>query len=625
MPEFTLTYGGVTKTLTEWGLANDLQRTRVNQGIDTVSVSAPGSMDAAAAFAFGAAVVITQPDGVIYFQGKVRSIARRGNGEAEGIVYEFAGPWWDLERLVFQQTRKIYNGSALVDQFTSELFLGQKIDGTKQSNSAQVIEVLDWAIARGVNIQKGVIDAGADIPIMNVRDITCAEAIIAMLRWTADVAWIDYATVPPTFHARGKAGLTSKAIAVADAKIKEIQANARHDLVLPAVILRYKAVSEYNGTQYVSTSEDKYPLSATGLELGASVHSIDLAGFRVSSITATLGVYSFSPNSPIWWSGKLPWLASGKISGLSLSNVSVTNADTGAAVGGLLYELVDGQVAPWMSGVDVVDVKVTATLSYNKLYSSGGGTLKTNKPINADVSVRVKLTNSSGGTYENVGSYEEAEQAPIGLAQKIYDARSALQYSGTIELVGEDVEDGVGPGAALTLNGTALVLNGLAVQEAVDSPGEGRTVVTIGPLAPLGVDDMIELLRTTRHRLFWSAPQSRVNGQAAVSGSVQLGRQMANTYSGADNSSDQYSAEVYNTGGSLNVVESDPENQQLRIFQGDADGVVNTGVGRVFIALADSGGKEIKLREYKYCDVDGSGNPVERRVRLLGSEPYDPA
>jgi hypothetical protein len=620
---WTLTHGGITKGLDEWGLGSDLQMTRVNQGADTVTVSAPGAnMDSAAPFTFGDAMTITK-DGVKWFQGKLRSVHRSGNGEGEGLTYEFAGPWWDLERLVFQQTWKIYNGSALADQYTSELFLGQKIDGDKQTNGAQVVEILDWAIARGVSLQKGTIDAAADVPIYNVRDITCAEAIVQMLRWTADVTWFDYSTTPPTFHARSKANLTAKSVAVSDAKIRELQLNPRHDLVPPAVHLRFKNINEINGTQWVEITDQKYPAEATGLELGASVHTIELAGLRVNEVSATLGVTSFSPSNASWWSSHIPWLNSDKISGLTISDVSTVDASTGSGISGLSYELLDGQVAAWMSGVEVASARVTATVTYSKLYSSSG-TLKLNKPISARLSVNVRLTNSSGGTYTALGSYSQGEAVPVGLAQMLYEARSALQYSGSVELVGAEVETGCGPGAALTLTGTALTLSGLAVQQSVETPAEGRVVAMVGPVAPLGLDDMIELLRVNRHRLFYSAPQSRVNGEAMASGAVQLGRQTANTWAASDNSSNEYAAEVASVSGGYNVVESDPVNQQVRIFKGNGDGVVDTSVGRVFIALGDSGGKEIKLREYKYCDVDGSGNPVEKRVRLLGSEPYDP-
>src|SRR5512139_138398 len=119
---WTILYDGTEQRLEAWGLAADLKLTRVNQGPDICTVSAPGAEDSTLKFAYGNAVVIKDPDGATWFQGKATNPQRVGSGSDRRIVYQFAGPWWDLERLVFQQSWNTYPGvpPALQTWYTSE-------------------------------------------------------------------------------------------------------------------------------------------------------------------------------------------------------------------------------------------------------------------------------------------------------------------------------------------------------------------------------------------------------------------------------------------------------------------------------------------------------------------------
>lgn len=78
----------------------------------------------------------------------------------------------------------------------------------EKAQSVQIIEALNWALKPFATsgqfpFQIGTVSPNVDCPIDEVRDITCAEVIHKMLRWTPDaVTWFDYSTSPPTFNCK---------------------------------------------------------------------------------------------------------------------------------------------------------------------------------------------------------------------------------------------------------------------------------------------------------------------------------------------------------------------------------------------------------------------------------------
>lgn len=621
MSTWTLTYGTTTQSLEAWGLrAQSMQLTRLNQGVDTVTVEAAADFDGSLTFAYGQGVSIAK-DGVTWFAGKVRRHARMGAGR-EVIRYEFANAWWDLERTVMQTQWKSYNAadpSTPLTKNVSELMLGYTLAGARQTNGEAVAEILAWAITCGVSLQVGTIDAAASIPAINIRDVSCAEAIISMLRWTADVAWFDYSTNPPTFHARSAANLSTVSIAVNDAKIRELQLGARNDLVLPAVILRFKSFNDVDGFSYITHTTQKYPVDASETQIGAAVHTIDLVGMRIARAAATLETATIATGSLDWWKDKIPWLKNPLIASgsLSISDVTVKDRDNNTvSLAGYGNELIEGQIPPWLSA-DSMEVVIGAKATYTKLLAAGS-TVKTNKAISAPISVRLVATNAANGTYYNTETAEAGEEIPAGLAQAIYTARQTLQYSGQVELVGDEAESTVHPGVKLTVTGTALTLSGLVVQQSVEEPHYGRVSVTVGPCTELGVDDLIELLRVSRNRMVMTSFSTRSSSISGNTGTLELGRKTPKENSNADASLEEYKAVVYDAGsGQTVMVESDAALGQWALKQVDSSGTKVAGIGSVLMSLTDAAGKEIKFREQPIC-IDG----VQKYILVLCSEPY---
>ena len=144
--------------------------------------------------------------------------------------YRVAGPWWYLENLVFQQPyQNIFLGYSVAGDPTSPAIFGQANSSHLFLNQAsvpnalqkittgqQIIEAVNWAlkpfITAGITppFQIGAVTPSADVPIDEVRDITCAEVIHKMLRWSPDaVTYFDYSTSPPTFNCVRRADMTA--------------------------------------------------------------------------------------------------------------------------------------------------------------------------------------------------------------------------------------------------------------------------------------------------------------------------------------------------------------------------------------------------------------------------------
>jgi hypothetical protein len=236
---WTIATNGVEKTLADWGLAR-LVRKLVSQGVDELTFQAPGAAaDAAPLFAHGTTLILWRDrsvdsagnfsGGATWFQGLVIQVPRSGAPNEESMTYRVAGPWWYLDNLTFQQAyQNIFLGFAVANDPTtaiygpansSHVFLNQGAVANallKITTGQQIIEALNWALLPFVQVgvtppfQIGTVTPTVDVPIDEVRDITCAEVIHKMLRWSPDaVTWFDYTTTPPTFNCKRRADMAT--------------------------------------------------------------------------------------------------------------------------------------------------------------------------------------------------------------------------------------------------------------------------------------------------------------------------------------------------------------------------------------------------------------------------------
>lgn len=572
---WTLEFDGEEKSLAAWGLSDRVVRRRGNQAPDEVTVMAPGAMEAAAAWSYGDEVIIRRDrsgtplaGGSIYFRGKVGLPARSGSGTGEGVTHRFVGPWWDFERCVCQQTWKEFAGwstpgdpntdPTFTDRVTSELFLGQGVDGARVTTGGVIAEAVAWAATCGVAVQAGVIDPTTEFPIYNCRDMTVAEVIVQMLRWTPDViCWFDYATSPPTFHCRKLANLTAVDVS-ADGVLSGVELVPKFDLQLPAVCLRFKRTDTVDGRPSVVWTEQNAPEGATGRELGASMHTIELMGSQTNNVYADLECVDATPAQSAvaadrigWWARKEPLLGSEYLDGVAVSIANVFDDESAAYT--LVYEpneLVSGAVADWMtvdeSPVVAKKVTVKAGATYDlyrvpvrrnvgvlEVFTGGVWTASNTdkflveKGRRKELSANIRITNGTSGTYSALGSYTAGEGVPAGLAADIYEAHSVLQYEGQLVFVGVDVPANLGMGCKINLTVGAVTYANLLVQAVAEDVGAGRMTVSVGPASHLGLGDLVELLRVNRYRLTINNPRTRTTSTVSGDGTVTLGKATA--------------------------------------------------------------------------------------------------
>jgi hypothetical protein len=569
---WTLDLDGDERTFAEWGFSQ-LQRKRVSQGTDEVTFVADArNVDAADLFTPFSDTLIIRRDrirdsgslwsgGTKWFEGIVIQIPRRGSPNEENNSYVLAGPWWYLDNLVFEKTFNILDHYTVPADPTSEkvyrqvymshcfLNLASTAPETplgKQTTGQQITEALNWARKPFVDasatppFQIGTITPDVDPPFDEVRDITCAEVIHKMLRFSPDaVTWFDYATSPPTFHCKRRADLAEVNLAFAAGNlITDLSINARYDLQSSYVLIRYEQNNTVDGVSWMGVAIDQYPdplPTDPRANFSALRFTVDLQGQQSSNTRARLAVQAFDTSNPQWWLARHPQyrpfgassdytdadptnpIASFEIVGGTVQRQPSTPGDTDHAYP---RELIDGQIADWMG---FNEQRLTFTCRANIVFRNG------HSVRNHTVSVPARSTNATSGSFQTSQVTTQAEPIPVGLARKLYDAISVLQFEGSLTLLEEEVTGQLSIGQLFNILGsdqTAWATMKGMVQQITENVDAGTTTIEFGPPHDLGANDLVELLRINRNRLIHYSPGIAISGSATAATEVGLGTAM---------------------------------------------------------------------------------------------------
>ena len=578
MTYWTLEYDGSEMTLAAWGFAQEgLAAEFGNMVVDTLSVQVPvPDVTADEIIPYEGQVIIRSgrissegsfSGGAVEFQGKRLLHILHGQPGYEGVVYQFGGPWYDLDSTPFQQAYKEYAGvwPAMVTKYASDVFLFQQIVGSAVqliTNGATITEILTYCLSvvpggESAPYQIGTIEPAVYLNNYQARDLKCSEAIHHCMRASPDCAvQFDYSTIPPTVNIRKRANLTAKSVTFADGtKHEGITLTPRYDLQPVGIIVRFKATSQYDEKTIVVTTVQKYPVDCADGGRGMVVMTVDLEGYQISTLKGSLECVAFTDDRA-WWQTHFADLKTARTRRFRIGPQTYTDEDTGISVtlaattikdkdgADISLEtypnvLVDGAaIAPWMTlagGAPVVGIKavITAEISCKEydVEASDDPETSTNgrllsKYLRKQIEAHVTLTNGVTGSYSAVGAFDAGEPVPEGMAQAIYEALALLQYQGTFSVVEEECATAIRPGDTLNItNGRSewATMQALVQQVAKDY-GQGKTTISIGPAVHLSAGDLTQLFLVNRHRFSYRNPLSQATGLGGGSaGSSELG------------------------------------------------------------------------------------------------------
>jgi hypothetical protein len=614
-----------SRTLAVWGFQNG-QLHRQSLAADTLNFSRSiAAFDAADEIDFGQLVTLTDPTGRTRFVGRRVLVPARAAGAEESKSYSFAGPWYWLERLIYHQSwQQLLISGALIPRQTSHLLLN--LGGL--SVGAQITAVAQYAIEQAAPFQLGTIDIPIVPYVTEITDQTCAQIIIDQLRWAPDaVAWFDYTTNPPTFHCRQKTNLAAVTLRLGPDHLPTIADEgvtiaARPDLQIPAVALRYERTDTKDGAEYLALGEDVAPAGATGRELNALSQTISLAGFNVTTLSASVLCETIDTTSVEWWKRVIPRLQDDRIKNLTLVASSVGRVLQGSRTPGnpagtpsSAYPrmLVEGQLVDWMRDatdqqLDWEQEELSAQFTFDLDVDSTSG-VKLEKVRKLRIPVHLVSTNAPLGvsSYTVTDTAEQGEAQPVGLAQYLYNALSELEFEGSVNTTERECSGYIGPGQTLNLANTAIAAHAsmrARVQSVDEDIDRGQTRISFGPTPALSISAILELLRASRHRRRWTRTSVQSDGELAGNATAKLGEATANNNTIPGDAQHTLFAchdsgkrvELDGTIPGLNVTKADAPGQSIQAQLSDP--------GESFVKLLGTGGQvNIRTADCLYLGV----------------------
>ena len=477
------------------------------------------------------------------FMGRVIMPRPTYSYSSEDVLYELADPWWYLDNIVYQQPWNVAEGEeseeddpSIIADYRSRVIICQSAAGARISSAAAIRDVIEYAILCGADMRLVADSITTDVqpPWDEALDITCAEAIKRLLRWTPDaVAWFDFsdATQAPIFYCRPRHELTALTIAAAVPSadqaetiptVKLLEATPRNDLLVPGVVIKYEQSGTWNGVPYEKIQKDAagaslpdpsdpgYAAALQTLERtpGAMLATIELAGVTrtvISEDIETEDIPEDLSDADEWWAAKLP--------AYTLDNLVVTPVARSTEYP---RELISGRVQDWMNK-NAVQETIRATIEYTV----------GDDETEAEESVAIKIiaTDAETRLYNNI-SATPGEPVPTGLAASIYAALSTLQYEGRATIEEEEISlTGARLYNKVNFSGLKTEYESMNAQIQLVSwdVTAGTTTIHFGPPAHLAIPELLSLLRANRSHHTAAGAAKRVSAETTDSASAVSG------------------------------------------------------------------------------------------------------
>lgn len=540
------------QSVADWGIEHgSMQRQKRSAAIGTLSfVTVPTAFDADPVLDEGDVVTVyrgreftgeTWTGGTRWFHGTVRRIVR--DRQANGFHFHkflVQDTWYQFEQANYLQKVYFWDGTldedghavaSYTQDFTRMVLLPFDRIAGMITTEAQVQSIIDYCrtdVIPPIDLTVGTISlapggfSGGTVPLREYQGPKVIETLTYMLHWNPDaVAWIDDSTEPSTFHAVKWSALESVTIPLGTgAYIPEaVTIEPLTDLQADGVVFQFRKTNEVDGESSLYITQQSWPGTLTGRELGVVCDTFDLQGFKQTILRSEVEVADLNANHATtalkvaWWQANDRLLSDPLVSDVAISDVKffvdgveLSEVEAAALVAAKPRYLLDGEITDWMEadGVTFQEVEIRGQAQFKKWTTAEQTTI--DEDLIASGKFRtvnvtgIIATNALTQTYSTVELVQDQESEPAGLARWFYESTSVLHYAGQIVITEAEIADRISVGQRLNLSGGRAEWETMnAMVTAVDNDvGAGTTTVTFGPPRFLGVRDLIEYLRINR-------------------------------------------------------------------------------------------------------------------------------
>lgn len=504
---YTLKFGELEKSFEELGVisANLFRKNAAADEINIVSSKKFGGLG----LEEGDAIELFE-DGTRRFCGYVEKLPSNSSAlRRSHSVLIAKSAWGELESIIYQQlwaSANTESGTAVLKPcWRSKVVLGQNSDGEKIALKAQIEDILEYAISCGANFQIGEISCESDMLLDEATDLTCAEALVRILKWVpSHLAFFDYSQSGlPVLNIGLSQDVQTCEISEVSHKILRMEIASRKDLRVDGVAIKYERNNANGDFDWISVEEDVWPKGFDSKSKNALVMSVELGGNRSSCTSYKVECESIIPSSKNWWKKKIPALP-------QTNDIEIIEYKRDFPT--LSREIAKGSL-PNEGSYRIERDYISAKIRY---------TDENNNVLVKNVGVSLQATNAISGTYNVWRQNGWAEPTPEGLAKSIYEAMSAFHYDGEISLAAQKAENF----AMKNISPDASEFGFENVKSPISSMNEdlsrGILKLRFGPPKHLYPDRLVEFFRMNRPRRNPSNDFSRNSGKTSANTQVSF-------------------------------------------------------------------------------------------------------
>ncbi len=486
---------------------------RKNQSSDELAITISGDIQFSN-WQYGETVELWQ-NGVRRFFGKIEKSSRRESFKNKCLDVVVKSPFADFEKIIFQQRSLVWNNGTLVQKYRSKVVLGLDFNGEKLSAEQQARNIIEYAISQGAQCRLGEIDIESEMLFDECTDITCAEALKRVLKWSpACCLFFDYSQDGlPTVNILKRTSLESATINADNGTVKNFSANRRDDLAISSVTIKYERENISGENSYLELEEDVYPPNTENGAIGAVVMYVELGGAKSVCQRHTIATETVNINSKDWWRQHVSFLN-------EVANFNILETSRN---GRLSKELVEGTI------VDEMNCDFESDTICGTFFCVD----KNGSELTKKIALKMVTTNASSGTFQIWTRKEIAETAPQGLARAVYEAASALQFDGEAELFDTKIENVFAKNVSIQ-EGENQISSSMPSYWCEENLLKNSVKIKFGPPKHLYADDIAEIFRINRSRKISNLSINSSSGKISASTIVIGGKNATTTEADSD-------------------------------------------------------------------------------------------